>query len=91
MIRTISQSQFFDIKGKFISEGSEKKCYLHRTDPSKCIKISNKNNCSQTIREIKYFKTQILMYPNFLWSLYCQQLHWIRARMLLVERAGGNL
>lgn len=57
MIRTISQSQFFDIKGKFISEGSEKKCYLHRTDPSKCIKISNKNNCSQTIREIKYFSS----------------------------------
>lgn len=42
--------------GDRIGVGSERWCYVKASDPSRCLKISKKTNCNQTLREIKYFE-----------------------------------
>lgn len=42
--------------GKEIGCGSERRCYIKVSDPSRCLKISKKQDSDQTLREIKYFE-----------------------------------
>lgn len=44
------------IKGVLIGKGSEKECFLHKIDNTKCLKMGRTNNCKQIKREIKYFE-----------------------------------
>ena len=58
--------------GKIIGKGTERICYENLDNPETCLKISDKNNCVQTIREIRYFKflAKKGIHPSFLPKFY---------------------
>lgn len=41
---------------EIIGVGSERCCFINPKDSSRCIKVSKKGKCSQTMRDIKYFE-----------------------------------
>ena len=41
--------------GKFLGRGVERFCYENLDNPSTCLKVSKKNFCKQTKREVAYF------------------------------------
>ena len=58
--------------GKLIGYGTERRCYENLDNSQTCLKVSKLSACTQTQREIKYFKllTKRGVHPNFLPKFY---------------------
>lgn len=54
-MRFYSDSDFQNLLGEKIGSGTEKICYLSKTNPCHCFKVGLKGNCSQIKREVDYF------------------------------------
>lgn len=95
-MKKISEEDFERMKGKNLGEGSERTCYLYSYSCEKCLKISKKKNCGQTMREIGYFQrlkkrnVNVSFLPKF-YESFCTDRYVGYVQECFLSRANGGI
>lgn len=96
-MKFLNKTNFEEIKGKLIGKGSEKECYLHKNDNTRCLKVGHTNNCKQVKREIKYLeylrktgKIQATFIPKFYGAFNTLEFVGYEQECFLDRKKGGS-
>lgn len=96
-MKILNMTSIEEIKGRLIGKGSEKECYLHKSDNTRCLKIAHVNTCKQVKREIKYFeylrktgKIQATFVPKFYGAFKTPEFIGYEQECFLDRNKGGS-
>jgi len=95
-VKKISEEDLEKMKGKILGEGSERTCYLYSYSCEKCLKISKKKNCEQTMREIGYFQrlkkrnVKVNFLPEF-YESFCTDRYVGYVQECFLSKANGGI